>query len=135
MKNKRFIPLLGFCILLPVTMAYAAERDPFQPATWANNKDSKSDAKDEKTFLRPLEANPLRAYVVVGIVVSDSKAIAVIKSPDGKDHFVNVGDAIGSEGGHIEAISSEGITVNTANSRVTIPVSNKIEMKKNDEDN
>ena len=123
------------CALLPLVAVQAEQRDPFQPALWANSKDKESLPSNNKNFKHQLENYSLNVYAVVGVVISEEMAMTVIKSPDGKDHFLNIGDRLGSEGGHIETISSEGITVNTESSLITIPVSNKIEIKANGKNN
>lgn len=135
--SKHVSLLLGLCLILPVALAQAEEsRDPFQPATWSGNKTAKTETQDAALpFAHPLEANPLAAYILVGVAISQEQAIGVIKAPDTKDYFVKVGDVLGKEGGHIEAMNSDGIAVNTGNNVITIPVSNKIEIKKDDQDN
>lgn len=132
--NRYFTPIAGLCLLLPAAFAQAEEsRDPFQPASWSS-KATKSEAKDNQSIANPLLANPLATYILVGLAISKEQAIAVVKAPDTKDYFVKIGDILGKEGGHIESMNSDGITVNMENSIITIPVSNKIEIKTNDQD-
>lgn len=127
MKKLNNIALLAVIALFSVT-AIAADRDPFMPYTWS----SPSGAEGTKVAgnapsANPLVDKPLSSYKVIGVVVSPSDALAVIKSRDRREYFAYIGDPVGMEGGVISAINIEGITIDMSGKVVPLKVSNRFE--------
>lgn len=137
--NKHSILISCLCIFSFMAVAQAKQRDPFQPYAWNfSPEEEKSDASatntDTQYALNPLKNSPLHTFALIGVIVSKEKTLAVIKTFGNKEFFVRVGDALGKEGGHIETIDSDGLTVNTGSAIIPIPVSNKIEINTNGTD-
>ena len=139
MNKSIALSLCAMLASLVVALPQAEARDPFQPALWSPKKVKKQEENPERNNTQslhfPLTENALAAYILVGVALSKDQAFAVVKAPDKKDYFIKTGAALGNEGGTIQAISSDGISVNTHSTLVTIPVSNKIEVKTDEQDN
>lgn len=120
------------CIVLGVAFsnfANAEERDPFMPYTWSAPAGTEAAAKSASSAnaATPLVDKPLSSYTVIGVVVSPSDALAVLKSRDRREYFAYIGDPVGMEGGVIATISIEGITVDMGGKVVPLKVSNRFE--------
>jgi Tfp pilus assembly protein PilP len=111
--------------------AYAENRDPFMPYTSPSAMKVNPGAATvvAKDASNPLTDKPVSSYNVIGVAISPTNALAVIKSRDKQGYFAYVGDDIGSEGGKIEAINSEGVTINIRGKIVNLKVSNRFEMQ------
>ncbi len=118
---------IGIGLLLPAALMAAQEKDPFMPYTVGTaEKSNKPDSSPSiEAALRPLDTKPLTSYTVVGAILSPEKKLGVIKAPDGRDYFVAVGDQLGKEGGIVEEIALEGISLKMGEEKVVLMVSNK----------
>lgn len=122
------IQILVFITITVYGAAMADERDPFQPYTWS--APSAADTKEidkESAYTNPLTNKPLSAYTVIGVAISPTDALAVLKSRDKHEYFAYVGDRIGSEGGILKVISTEGITIDIGGKIVPLKISNRFE--------
>jgi Tfp pilus assembly protein PilP len=118
-------------------MASSSERDPFSPT--GNNiiekmisSDDKAENKNSKKNIsssNPLSSASISSYKIVGIVASEKESIGVVKAINGLDYFVKKGDNLGSEGGIVEDISSDGLLINRNGKKINLQVKNKIEIK------
>lgn len=117
-----------FVTLVAYGTASAAERDPFLPYSWSapSGKDAANGTTDDKA-VNPLITKPASSYTVIGVVVSPNDALAVLKSRDRNEYFAYIGDPVGSEGGIIETINSDGITVDISGKIIPLNVSNRFE--------
>lgn len=127
MKNKYSIIALLLMAMLPGTVfAQTAERDPFMPFAWDKPVAvDVQDASKEDIDNTPLTDNPITSYALIGVVVSPKDSIAVIKALDKAEYFAGVGDKIGSEGGVIDVITSEGITIDLNGRLIDLTVNNR----------
>ncbi len=111
------------------SIADGVARDPFAP--YAVEKPKTTAAGDifdaAAPALTPLTERPLSSYQVIGVIVSPTDSVALIKSRDKRELFASIGDAMGSEGGKVEVISSEGITVDTNGKISNLTVSNRFD--------
>ena len=124
---NQLIKTLFFITFLSYSVANAAERDPFLPYTWSAPTTTDMINKAEKKNVNPLIAQPITSYTVIGVVVSPNDALAVLKSRDRTEYFAYIGDPVGSEGGMIETINSDGITVDISGKIIPLRVSNRFE--------
>lgn len=124
---KKLIKITLFVAVIALSSANAAERDPFLPYTWSGPAGKDAANSDTSKDVNPLVRKSLSSYKVIGVVVSPNDALAVLKTRDRGEYFVYVGDPIGSEGGIIETINSEGITVDIGGKIVSLKVSNRFE--------
>ncbi len=115
--------------MLVADAAQAADRDPFLPYTWSaptgGNETTPGGGKIPST--NPLIDKPISSYKVIGVVISPTDAMAVMKARDKHEYFAYIGDPIGSEGGIIETINTEGITIGVGGKIVPLKVSNRFE--------
>ena len=107
----------------------AEERDPFLPYTWSAPAATDANGDKDATTSSPLIDKPLSAYTVIGVVVSPTDALAVLKSRDKHEYFAYIGDPVGSEGGVVETINTEGITVDIGGKILPLKVSNRFEIQ------
>ncbi len=128
---KKLIKLIIIAVIAGYGTAIAQDRDPFLPYTWSspNNADTGAGGTKSSDSANPLVDKPVSAYTVIGVVISPTDALAVLKSRDKREYFAYIGDAIGSEGGIIETINTDGITVNISGKIVPLKVSNRFEMQ------
>jgi len=130
MKMKKLIRTICFIAFAGYGLAFAQSRDPFTPyAVSPPVAASVGKAVDPAEGNNPLTDKPITAYTVIGVAISPTDAMAVLKSRDKHEYFAYIGDEVGSEGGKIETISSEGITVNINGKIVNLKVSNRLEIK------
>ncbi len=78
-----------------------AQRDPF-----AYDTETKSVA--------PLYSHPLASLTVVGVIIADGKALAIVRAPDETLHIVGVGGLLGEEKKPIASIDALGIHIDGA---------------------
>lgn len=124
---KKLIKLMLVSTSLVCSAAYAADRDPFLPYTWSAPAGSDATASKTTDSSNPLVDKPLASYKVIGVVVSPTDALAVVKSRDKQEFFAYIGDPIGSEGGVLDSINTDGITVDIAGKTTSLKVSNRFE--------
>ncbi len=131
MTYRSKIALFALLLTPLASFGQSVERDPFMPfATSTSGSASSSDKKSGlpgDNAITPLMERPLSTYKIIGTVVSAKDALAVIKSADRREFYANVGDKIGVEGGVIEVISSEGITVDINGKITDLIVSNRFD--------
>jgi len=125
---KQIIKMTFIVTLIAFGVANATERDPFLPYTWSapQGKESANSIASGR-HVNPLVRKPLTSYTVIGVVVSPNDALAVIKGRDRSEYFAYIGDPIGSEGGMIETINTDGITVDISGKIVPLKISNRFE--------
>jgi Tfp pilus assembly protein PilP len=124
---KTIIKIIFVSALCIYSLAYATDRDPFKPYMSTPPINASDGAAVARDAASPLAEKPLSSYAVVGVVVSPNDAMAVLKSRDKHEYFAYIGDPIGSEGGVLETINTEGITVNMGGKIVSLKVSNRFE--------
>lgn len=130
MRNNHFIYAAACAgMLLPAALMAAQEKDPFMPymagTTQKSGKDDSSSVLEAS--LRPLDTKPLTSYKIVGTILSPEKKLGVVRAPDGRDYFITLGDKLGKEGGIVNEIAMEGISLTMGEEKVVLMVSNKVE--------
>lgn len=98
-KAKTFIPI-----------PFVAKTDPFQErVTVAVSVGKNKYAPNPNRRKEPLEAFPLNALQMVGLLIKDNKKFAMIKIPDGTINYVTIGNYMGPNYGLITEIEDEKI--------------------------
>lgn len=130
MQLPKIIIALSLLSALPLSSSIAQERDPFAPYLWdkPSSVETIIPSTEDLDHKSPLANAPLSTFKIVGTVVTPNEAIAVVKTEDKREFFVGPGDVIGMEGGKVESISNEGVTLATGDTVVTLDVNNKFEL-------
>ena len=77
--------------------------------------------------LHPLVQNPVNSYILMGVVISKTVKIALIRANNGAEYFIREGDLLGNAEGIITDINAIGIEVTEENKPVTLAVRNRRE--------
>lgn len=131
--------LLTMVVILAFPLLAKAEelRDPFSPFGWGGIKNPAVEAANadsiENLNVTPITKDPLSTYQLAGVIVSPTDSIALLRTKNKRDYFVNIGDEIGMERGIIDVISSEGITIDLKGKLIDLTVSNGFEIKNENE--
>ncbi|MCE3232256.1 MAG: Pilus assembly protein PilP [Rickettsiaceae bacterium] len=127
MRNKLLTLCASIAILPAIAAAEGPERDPFTP--YALSKPALASAKQETAgekgvSITPLTEDPLSSYKLTGLIISPRESIVLIQAHDKHEYFATAGDKLGSEGGVIHLVSTEGITVDVGGKLVDLTVNN-----------
>lgn len=108
------------------TMVKEPARDPFQPyGTPAMVAVASTDEGEQAQ--QSLANFPLDSFKLVGVIISPDIALAAVQTRDNKDYIVTTGDKLGKEGGVVNIIRKDGMSVKIGDEKVDIAVSNKVE--------
>jgi Tfp pilus assembly protein PilP len=127
MSNK-FVQIALSIILVPtIVLAAPGERDPFQPyalskPTLATSQTTTKTTGENIVNITPLTEDALSSYKITGLIISPKDSIILVQARDKHEYFTTIGDKIGSEGGIIKKVSSEGITVDIEGKLVDLTV-------------
>jgi len=86
------------------------------------------------TSLHPLVRRPVDSNTLIGVMISPSVKIAYIKTYDGEEYFIGLGDMLGNAEGSITNINSSGIEVTESDGVTFLPVRNRSVPNENDEE-
>ena len=75
--------------------------------------------------LHPLLQHPVKSYILMGVVISETVKIALIRANNGEEYFIRVGDLLGNAEGTITDINGSGIEVSEENKIVSLAVRNR----------
>tara|TARA_B100001079_G_scaffold202254_1_gene175826 strand:- start:24 stop:470 length:447 start_codon:yes stop_codon:yes gene_type:complete len=75
--------------------------------------------------LHPLLQHPVKSYILMGVVISKTVKIALIRANNGEEYFIRVGDLLGNDEGTITDINGSGIEVSEENKIVSLAVRNR----------
>ena len=75
--------------------------------------------------LHPLLQHPVKSYILMGVVISKSVKIALIRANNGEEYFIRVGDLLGNAEGTITDINVSGVEVSEENKVVSLAVRNR----------
>ena len=75
--------------------------------------------------LHPLLQHPVKSYILMGVVISKTVKIALIRANNGEEYFIRVGDLLGNDEGTITDINGSGIEVSEENKVVSLAVRNR----------
>jgi Tfp pilus assembly protein PilP len=125
--------LLASISIFPISSNAEEIRDPFSPFTWGGGPSTAVEEVNPDSIdnlsVTPLTKDSLSSYQLAGVIVSPTDSIALIRAKNKRDYFVNIGDSIGREGGIIDVISSEGITIDVNGKLIDLTVSNGFEIQ------
>jgi len=126
MNSKR--PLILSCLLLLVSLNVASnEVNPFTPIFSAAPEGAPEVYVDDGTSeeKHPLQRLAAKSYVLMGVITSKDKSLALVRAGNGGLYFLQPGDLLGKDGGVITDISSLGIEVTEEENVVSISVRNR----------
>ena len=75
--------------------------------------------------VHPLLQHPVKSYILMGVVISKTVKIALIRANNGEEYFVREGDLLGNAEGTITDINGIGVEVTEENKVVSLPVRNR----------
>ena len=73
----------------------------------------------------PLVKYPASSYIVMAVIVSNSKKIGLIRAKNAEEYFVRVGDLLGNADGKISDMHGRGIEVSEEDKIVSLLVRNR----------
>ena len=83
--------------------------------------------------LHPLVRRPVDSNTIIGVMISPAQKIAYIRTYDGEEYFIGVGDMLGNADGSVTNINSSGIEVTQADDVISLPVRNRSVANENEE--
>jgi len=75
--------------------------------------------------VHPLLQHPVKNYILMGVVISKTVKIGLIRANNGEEYFIRMGDLLGSDEGTITDINVSGIEVSEENKVVSLAVRNR----------
>ena len=75
--------------------------------------------------LHPLLQHPVKSYILMGVVISKTVKIGLIRANNGEEYFIRVGDLLGNAEGKITDINGFGVEVTEENKVVSLAVRNR----------
>ena len=75
--------------------------------------------------LHPLLQHPVKSYILMGVVISKTVKIALIRANNGDEYFIREGNRLGNADGTITEINEIGIKVTEENEVVELLVRNR----------
>ena len=75
--------------------------------------------------VHPLLQHPVKSYILMGVVISKTVKIGLIRANNGEEYFIRVGDLLGDAEGTITDINGIGIEVTEENKVVSLAVRNR----------
>ena len=75
--------------------------------------------------VHPLLQHPVKNYILMGVVISKTVKIALIRANNGQEYFIREGDLLGNAEGTITDINAIGIEVTEENKVVSLAVRNR----------
>jgi type IV pilus assembly protein PilP len=75
--------------------------------------------------VHPLLQYSVKSYILMGVVISKTVKIGLIRANNGEEYFVRVGDLLGNAEGTITVINGIGVEVTEENKVVSLPVRNR----------
>jgi hypothetical protein len=129
MKIKLVLFLLWMMLSIPIVSNSIAASDTF--GTLTANTETTSTALDAPAAdvidksLHPLLQHPVKSYILMGVVISKTVKIALIRANNGDEYFIREGNPLGNAGGTITDINGIGIEVTEENGVVELPVRNR----------
>lgn len=132
MDKKQTKYLVGFILTTASTFPFAGEElpvNPFTPILTESGGEGGADVYDaekaSKEYTHPLQKFPVKEYTLMGIIASENGDVAMIRSVEGQEYFIHVGDLIGSNGGYVSNINGRGIEVKEKDRVVFLAVRNR----------
>ena len=126
MTFKRFLLLTSLMIAVPLS-SMAEPSNPFQPifsaATEGGAEVYIEDGSSEEKH--PMQRLAVTSYVLMAVVVSADKSLALVRAGNGGLYFLRVNDLMGNAEGVITDINGSGIEVTEKDNVVSLLVRNR----------
>ena len=129
MKIKLVLFVLWMMLSISIVSTSVADDNAF--GSLITNTDTTVPAADAPAAevidksLHPLLQHPVKSYILMGVVISKSVKIALIRANNGEEYFIRVGDLLGNAEGTITDINGSGIEVSEENKVVSLAVRNR----------
>ena len=129
MKIKPVLFLLWTMLSIPIVSTSVADDNAF--GSLITNTETTVSAIDAPAAevidksLHPLLQHPVKSYILMGVVISKTVKIALIRANNGEEYFIRVGDLLGDAEGTITDINGIGIEVTEENKVVSLAVRNR----------
>ena len=129
MKIKLVLSVLWTMLSISIVSTSVADDNAF--GSLITNTDTTVPAADAPAAevidksLHPLLQHPVKSYILMGVVISKTVKIALIRANNGEEYFIRMGDLLGSDEGTITDINASGIEVSEENKVVSLAVRNR----------
>jgi type IV pilus assembly protein PilP len=129
MKIKLVLSVLWTMLSISIVSTSVADDNAF--GSLITNTDTTVPAADAPAAevidksLHPLLQHPVKSYILMGVVISKTVKIALIRANNGEEYFIRVGDLLGNAEGTITDINGSGIEVSEENKIVSLAVRNR----------
>ncbi len=129
MKIKLVLSVLWTMLSISIVSTSVADDNAF--GSLITNTDTAVPAADAPAAevidksLHPLLQHPVKSYILMGVVISKTVKIALIRANNGEEYFIRVGDLLGNAEGTITDINGSGIEVSEENKIVSLAVRNR----------
>ena len=129
MKIKLVLFLLWMMLSIPLVSTSVADDNAF--GSLITNTETTVSAIDAPAAdvidksLHPLLQHPVKSYILMGVVISKTVKIALIRANNGEEYFIRVGDLLGNAEGTITDINGIGVEVTEENKVVSLAVRNR----------
>lgn len=116
-KSVRLFLVFSMLLIcsLPIYSSELTEEymaNPFDPIVGDSGGGHAMDGSAaEYSDLHPLLQSPVSSYILMGVIVAPTSAVALVREPSGQEFFIHTGDMLGNNGGVITVIFSSGIEV------------------------
>jgi len=129
MKNRLVLFVLWMMLSIPIANVSVADDNAF--GSLITNTDTTVPATDAPAAevidksLHPLLQHPVKSYILMGVVISKTVKVGLIRANNGEEYFIRLGDLLGNADGTITDINGSGIEVSEANKVVSLAVRNR----------
>ena len=129
MKIK--LVLFVFWMMLSIPLASTSVADDNAFGSLITNTETTVSAIDAPAAevidksVHPLLHHPVKSYILMGVVISKTVKIGLIRANNGEEYFIRVGDLLGNAEGAITDINGIGVEVTEENKVVSLPVRNR----------
>ena len=129
MKIKLVLFVLWMMLSIPIVGTSVADDNAF--GSLITNTETAVSAIDAPApdvidkSVHPLLQHPVKSYILMGVVISKTVKIALIRANNGEEYFIRVGDLLGDAEGKITDINGRGIEVSEENKVVSLAVRNR----------
>ena len=129
MKIKLVLFVLWTMLSIPIVSISVADDNAF--GSLITNTETTVSAIDAPAAevidksLHPLLQHPVKSYILMGVVISKTVKIGLIRANNGEEYFVREGDLLGNAEGTITDINGIGVEVTEENKVVSLAVRNR----------
>ena len=129
MKIKRVLFVFWMMLSIPIVGTSVANDNAF--GSLITNTEATISAIDAPAAdvidksVHPLLQHPVKSYILIGVVISKTVKIGLIRANNGEEYFIRVGDLLGNANGTITEINGIGVEVTEENKVVSLAVRNR----------